>query len=126
MKQKVPIFARKSDYLIIGLLLAASLLCWFIPFRHQGNIAQIRLNGIVIAELSLSKPQEALTIDDADGYIFHIEQGKISVTAAPCQGQVCVHSAPISAVGQQIICLPNHLTITILGDSDPDTPDAVL
>ena len=126
MKQNVPIFARKPDYLIIGLLLAASLLCWFIPFRHQGNIAQIRLNGIVIAELSLSKPQEALTIDDAEGYIFHIEQGKISVTAAPCQGQVCVHSTPIGAVGQQIICLPNHLMITIVGTKTDSVPDAVL
>ena len=120
------LFSRKSDFFIIGGLLAVSLLLWLIPFHHKGNTAQIRINGTVIAELSLAKPQNTLTINGAEGYVFHIANGKISVLSAPCQGQVCVHSTPIGAVGQQIICLPNHLMITIVGTETDSVPDAVL
>lgn len=35
---------------------------------------------------------------------------------ADCPDQICVHQTPISHVGETIICLPNRVAVTIVGD----------
>ncbi|MDR0514399.1 MAG: NusG domain II-containing protein [Coriobacteriaceae bacterium] len=42
-----------------------------------------------------------------------VAQGKVMVAHADCPGGDCTFHTPISNVGEAIICLPHHLTVTI-------------
>ena len=45
--------------------------------------------------------------------VVQIRDGKVSVTAADCPEQVCVHHSPIDTAGEAIICLPHKLTVEV-------------
>lgn len=126
MIHKKLVFARKIDiFILVGLLLLLFLTSW-IPSHHAGTIAEIRLQNQVLAELPLAQNRKNFTVIGARGYRFTIEEGLISVTAAPCTAQICVHSPAIGYAGQQIICLPTQLIITIIAPDHYNTPDVVL
>ena len=126
MKSKALVFARKSDFLILIVLFLTSILLCLIPYRNRGTRAQIILDQKIIAEIPLSQPEEAFTLTAAPEYQFTVSDGKISIIAAPCRNQLCVHSGAAGSVGQRIICLPNRLMIVIVGNDDKAIPDAVL
>ena len=42
-----------------------------------------------------------------------IKDGTVCVNEASCKNQVCVRHAPISAAGENIVCLPNRLVVRI-------------
>lgn len=50
-----------------------------------------------------------------------IQGGQVKVERANCANQVCVHHAPISKRGEQIVCLPHGLVIQI-GKGEEDVP----
>ena len=45
--------------------------------------------------------------------VVTISGGKVSVTEASCQNQVCVKHGTISMTGETIVCLPNRLVVRI-------------
>ena len=45
--------------------------------------------------------------------VLVIEQGRARMESADCPDKVCVHTAPISEVGQTVVCLPRKLVIVI-------------
>ncbi len=50
-----------------------------------------------------------------------IENGTVDVTSADCSNQVCVEHAPISSVGEQIVCLPHGVVIEVLAHEEDAT-----
>jgi hypothetical protein len=47
--------------------------------------------------------------------IVEISQGKVRFKQAPCSSQYCVHQGWLSKAGQTAICLPNQLSLELLG-----------
>ena len=45
-----------------------------------------------------------------------IADGAVDVTWADCDNQVCVDHDPISAEGEQIVCLPHGMVIEVVAD----------
>ncbi|MBO5089523.1 MAG: NusG domain II-containing protein [Clostridia bacterium] len=45
--------------------------------------------------------------------VVEIKNGKVDVISADCENQICVDHPKISKKGQQIVCLPNKIVITI-------------
>ena len=46
---------------------------------------------------------------------FRLELGRVCIGESACPSQDCVHTGWISRAGEQIICLPNRLVISLTG-----------
>ncbi len=49
---------------------------------------------------------------------IHIQAGEIHVGESPCNSKICIAAGTISKPGQWIVCLPNHVFISIEGEDD--------
>lgn len=47
--------------------------------------------------------------------LISIAEGKVTMEAADCRDQICVHHKPIMSVGESIICLPHRLVVEVTG-----------
>jgi hypothetical protein len=47
--------------------------------------------------------------------IVEINNGRTRFVSSPCIGQVCVHSGWLSKAGGFIACLPNRISLTLVG-----------
>lgn len=126
---------KKGDIYVIGFLLIFSLAFAFaiskITSKERGNILVIKQESKVIKEVPLDKDDE-FRIEYGGHYnIVKIKNGKAYVSEADCNDQICVHMAPISDVGETVVCLPNRLFMEVYSTDDTnnsrdDTIDKVV
>lgn len=55
---------------------------------------------------------------DADGGFntVRIHDGSVDVKSSNCSNQICVEHDPISAAGEQIVCLPHGMVVEVVAD----------
>ena len=114
----------KTKYWII-ILAAVLALClglsalFFAPGEHATH-AEITRGGILLKTVDL-RVDQTFTIDAEDGgyNVITIKDGKIGVTEATCPDHYCMHRGMVSS-GAQIVCLPNRLVITFVGEPEID------
>lgn len=112
---------KKDIILICSVLIAAlSLLLLFSLTRTAGEWAIVKVDGKEIARYSLSKDGEYPLNGGTN--ILVIEDGSAYLCDASCPDLLCVKQGRISKSGQTITCLPNKLTVTIVG-SQKNTVD---
>lgn len=58
--------------------------------------------------------------------LLAISGDQVWMEAADCRDQVCVHHVPVSAGGENIICLPNRLVVEIVDDEDGEKFDEMV
>ena len=81
--------------------------------------AQIRSEGKIIRTVDLRIDQE-FEVDTGSGRnVITVQNGKIAVTEADCPDHYCMNRGFCSG-GTEIVCLPNRLVISFLGDQDVD------
>ena len=107
---------RNDLLLILGILLAALLAyTLYMLLRDPGEIVTVTVNGEAYAEYSLSEAR-TVTLPSYDGAgenLLVIENGAAHVASADCPDGICVAHAPISLVGDAIVCLPHRVVITV-------------
>lgn len=109
-----------GDWLIIALS-SAVIIILFATLWQGGSAArvQIRAGNTVIGTYSLNQ-DKTLHVHGALGEaIIIIHQGKVRFQRSPCVGQYCVHQGWLTRAGQIAICLPNQVTIELIGDKKP-------
>lgn len=113
----------KTKYWIVLfiLILAVCAVCCVVFFRgSSGAMAEISSDGEVICTVDLRIDQE-MQIESENGgtNLVAVENGQIRVKEASCPDQVCVDRGYCSG-GAPVVCLPNRLVITFLGESELD------
>lgn len=110
---------KKNDLLLILTILFAALLIFLglRLFSRAGEAVEITVNGEVTGVYPLSEDR---TIPVSDCAEVRIEGGKAFMAFSDCPNQICVRHAPIARAGQTVVCLPNGITVRILGDSGFD------
>ena len=75
-----------------------------VVYENRNEIASFPLNEDVV-----------YTIRTSDGHenVLQIKDGKARVISADCPNQICVHTSPISKVGESILCLPHKISIAL-------------
>lgn len=75
----------------------------------------INVQGERVREQFLhDKETDKFAVEAKSGKVWvEIKDGKVRVTEAPCPDKICVQRGWISKKGQQIICVPNQLIISI-------------
>ena len=86
----------------------------------EASRAEIRSDGELIATVDLAVDQE-FTVTTAWGgeNVVTVRSGAIAVTEANCPDHYCMHRGFCKS-GGSIVCLPNKLVISFLGESDVD------
>jgi hypothetical protein len=109
-----------GDYFVI-LLSILLVIFMFKQFWSSVPASQlkIRQGNQIIGVYDLNQTRN-LTIKGAIG-TSHISilQGKVRFTQSPCPNQYCVHQGWLSRAGQVAICLPNQISLQLLGNKAP-------
>ncbi len=107
---------KKQETLLV-LILVLSLGLWAFWPKHSGREVRVAVAGEDLGTFSLTEPIRR-EIAGYGGYqlTLCIEGGRAWVDASTCPDLICQHHAPISKTGQQIICLPARVVISISGE----------
>ena len=127
-KVKHPI--RNDIILIVCLLLVAAVgILYLFKFRSRGDTVKVTVDGKLYGTYSLT---ENITEDICTGKNgeFHnllvVQEGKAYIQSATCPDGICVDHSPIFRDGESIVCLPQHVVITVITQNDTDNPDIII
>ena len=106
---------KKGDIILLFVLFVAILSSvLFIFLKPKAVECVVYENGTERYRYSLNEDLTVMIPTGDDHYnILEIKDGKANVVKADCANQICVHTAPISKVGDSIICLPDKLSFIL-------------
>ncbi len=110
----------------ILLLLLAILALPFVYLHYwqpttAGTTVRIMRGETLVRELALNKDQK-ISVDGPLGVSrLQIKDGKIRFTDSPCTGKVGIHAGWLSHSGDFTACLPNRISIEIMGPGQYDS-----
>ncbi len=105
---------RYDIILIVALLVVSLAALLFINlFKTEGAYAVVSLNGKELARYSLSENGEHSLNGGTNTLV--IKDGSAYLKDANCPDKLCVNQGKITYTGETITCLPNKLTVSIIG-----------
>ena len=109
---------KSKTWIILFAAIAVACIFLSLPLfsREQARFARITSKGEVVKTVDLQIDQE-FTVDGKN--TVTVRDGKIAVTWADCPDHYCMKRGFCSG-GTDIVCLPNRLVITFLGDQEID------
>ncbi len=112
---------RAGDIVAMALVLClAALLLVFWLTADRGTLAEIEVDGEVVATLSLAENTTKTVVSRGVTLEIAVEDGRIFVSSADCSDRVCQHTAAIAKRGESIVCAPAAVVIRIVGGGDAD------
>lgn len=89
-------------------------------WSHQhATKVQIRLGNKIYATYNLNLQREVHVHGPIGDAVIHIAQGKARFAKSPCHNQYCVHQGWLTHTGQVAICLPNQISLELIGEEKP-------
>lgn len=143
-RQSVLHLLRKADIFLIAVCLLAALFLgiFFTMHRVTGNVVSISRDGAELYRIDLNEidtgrqPHYYLVLlytngethimhfedypelpEDMSYNLFSVRDDTVTMEAADCADQICVHHRPITSAGENIICLPHRLVVELAGGS---------
>jgi len=114
LRKPLALFRVWDVVLIVCLLALVGLTLFFALSPKGGDVAEIYLNGDMVATLSLEKDGEW-----ANEHIkVVVSGGAVRVVDADCPDKICEKRGAISRKGDSIVCLPNKLVVKITGEGE--------
>ena len=115
----------KADAIFIGALAVLCLLVFllfFLPWRDVSGWVVVTRDGEVIGRYRLDGDQ-TVEITDASGKVSNvlvIADGRADMTEADCPDKLCVHQRAIRRTGENLVCLPNRVVVTVEGGKEDE------
>lgn len=107
--------------LVVGLvvLVAAAMLTAF-PFLRSGQATtvQVTVDGEEIYARRLERLDEPLqlAVEGAYPLVLELSRDGVRVVETKCPGEDCLHTGVITRAGEQIVCLPNRMVVSLRGE----------
>lgn len=111
-----------GDWLVLGL--GVLLVGWLFAELWQGGAAgklRIRAGNAVFTTLSLDQ-ERVIEVPGPLGVsriVIHDHQARFE--SSPCRNQYCVHQGWLGRAGQVAVCLPNRVSLELVGDRGYDS-----
>lgn len=105
---------KKKDFIIIVIIIfiiVSSFIFNHFFFYQTGMYVKIKVSGKEYQTIPLELDQ---TINIKNKNTVVIKNNKVYITDSTCPDKLCQKQGKISKNGQQIICLPNQVTIEII------------
>lgn len=107
---------KPTDIIIV--LAAAAVLALALILRNispeSGLNAVVFHNGDRIALLPLEK--DGVYPFDEYGVTVEVKSGKVRISESDCHDKICEKTGFISSPMQTIVCLPNRISVRLIGD----------
>lgn len=101
--------------LVMVILLVATAYYLFWGSSHGEGYAVVKVAGKEQQSVNLAHDDQ-LTIEGVIGRsLLEVRDGRIRFHTSPCQGQHCVHSGWVEKSGEVVACLPNQISVAIVG-----------
>lgn len=116
---------REGAAVLVLVLLAVAGLLFLGTGRGAGAVAEVVLDGDVIARLPLGTDQE-YAVPANPQVRLQVRDGRCGFVHSDCPDQICVHAGFLGDGGQTAACLPNRVLMRIVeedtgGANRPDT-----
>lgn len=109
---------KKWEILIVAVLVAALALWAFFP-KEAGRSVTVTVDGAHFQTFPLDQDREVSLMGYGEFTLtLVIAEEKAHVENATCPDLICQHHAPISRVGEQIVCLPGRVVLSVTGEED--------
>jgi len=79
----------------------------------------IRQGNKVVGTYDLNQNRELHLHGPLGESHISIVQGKVRFKQSPCTNQYCVHQGWLKLAGQVAICLPNQISLQLIGEKKP-------
>ena len=107
---------KGGDWFIIilfcALITISTKFLWNLP---EGQYLEIYKNNEILATYSLNQKITKIIDGEKGETKITIDNGKVRFSSAPCAKKYCIHQGWINKANQIIICIPNKISISILG-----------
>ncbi len=105
-----------GDWLVLGISMAVVVVLFATLWRpeHAAKL-QIRDRSGIFATFSLAQDRSIEVPGPLGVSHITIHQGQVRFTQSPCHNQYCVHQGWLSHAGQVAVCLPNQISLELLG-----------
>ena len=109
---------KTKTWIILFAVIAAACIALSLPLLRQeeARFAEITSKGQLVKTVDLQIDQE-FTVDGHN--TVTVQGGKIAVTWADCPDHYCMKRGFCSG-GTDIVCLPNRLVISFVGEQEVD------
>lgn len=109
-----------GDWLIIVIAIMTVVLSFKTLWTNTpASQLEVRQGDQIIGTYDLNQMHELhLHGPKGDSHIS-IAQGKVRFKQSPCNNQYCVHQGWLSRAGQVAICLPNQISLKLIGQTLP-------
>ena len=106
---------------VVLLLVAVTGFLLYKNFQKDGDYAVVMVDKTEYARLPLNKDSELIISGVGGTNTLVIKDGKADIIHADCPDGICVDHAPISKVGETIVCLPHSVVVAIESDKSSDS-----
>lgn len=119
-KSKVENLIKKYrlDIIVIASVLLISIAVVLVTqlTKVEGAYAEVTIDGAVVGKYSLSL--DGVYSLNGGTNVLTIKNGEAFMSYSQCPDHTCENTGRIKYVGQTIVCQPNRLIISIVGQSD--------
>lgn len=107
--------------MVVGLIIliaAVILAVLLLPHSEKALTAQVVLDGEAILSCRLDELEDTLRFPVAGEYplVLELSSDGVLVVEAQCPGEDCMHTGMIARAGEQIVCLPNRVVVSLQGN----------
>ena len=117
---KIQNFIKKYriDIIVVASLLIISLLILLLVSlaKEEGTYVEVTVDGSMAGKYSLAI--DGIYSLNGGTNTLVIQNGEAYMSDSNCPDHICENTGKIRHVGQTIICLPNRITVTVIGDSN--------
>ena len=117
-KTKELLKKHKADIIVIASLLLISILVLLVVTltRVNGAAIKVTVNGEVVGEYPLAIDN----VYELNGgtNILTVKGGIAYMSYSNCPDHVCENTGKVKYVGEMIVCLPNNISITVVGNDE--------
>ena len=120
----------KWDKILIASILVVSIGALFfisgMAMNYDNRYVKISIDGELYKKYSLDGTFDKEIIIDTDKgtNVIHIKKGFVYMEESTCPDKTCIKQGSIDRPGEIIVCLPNKVTVEIIGEAESG-PDAV-
>lgn len=115
----------RIDVVVIASLLLLSSLVLLVVFltRQEGERVTVTVDGVTVGEYPLNVNGVYELCNGKN--VLTVEDGRAYMSYSSCPDHLCENTGRIKYVGEQIVCLPNKVTVTVIGEDDGSGVDFV-
>ena len=119
LETEQPLYSWKPADLLVAILIVAFGL-YFLWAQNKVNNSATKVlvikGGTQISEFFLEKDNLVDLKEFGVDMVVEVKNGRVRVASSDCKQQICVRHGWIDRPHEAILCLPNHITVELVGE----------